>query len=75
MRYTQRYDGEWFDIAFEPGHRVKCCDCGLVHNVDFRVEGDEVQIRLEKNNRSTGQVRRWIKYHQPTQLDLFPITD
>lgn len=59
------------------GYRLGCCDCGLVHDIDFRVvkvvnrhcngikEGEvlssrdyQVEFRVRRNERSTGQVRR-----------------
>lgn len=43
------------------GYKFCCCDCGLVHDMDFRIEGNRVQFRAARNNRSTGQVRR----HRP----------
>lgn len=46
-------------------YKMCCCDCGLVHNVDFRIiddgDGDQVQFRVSRNNRSTAQVRRHMK--------------
>lgn len=43
------------------GYKLCCCDCGLVHTMDFRVEDGQVQYRISRNNRSTGQVRRQMK--------------
>lgn len=40
------------------GYRMACCDCGLVHNLDFRIHKGRVQFKVERNNRSTGQMRR-----------------
>ena len=59
------------------GYRLGCCDCGLVHDMDFRVvkivkrhrhgvkEGEvlsskdyQVEFRVSRNERSTGQIRR-----------------
>ena len=59
------------------GYKMACCDCGLVHNVEFRVvrvkrhckDGGcivedlptnkyKVQVRMNRNERSTGQLRR-----------------
>lgn len=37
-------DGEWVTIAWK-GQREKCCDCGLVHVVDYRVEEGKLQFR------------------------------
>lgn len=45
------------------GYKISCCDCGLVHDMEFRVTGeyDRVEFRLRRNNRSTGQVRRYME--------------
>ena len=42
------------------GYKMSCCDCGLVHEMEFRVTSDydRVEFRVRRNNRSTGQVRR-----------------
>ena len=40
------------------GYKLACCDCGLVHDMDFRVRKGRAQFRVKRNNRSTGQVRR-----------------
>jgi len=45
----------------EQGYKMACCDCGLVHQMDFRIEDDRVQFRARRDARSTGQVRRWKK--------------
>ena len=39
---------------------MACCDCGLVHTIEFRVtdDGEAVQFRVRRNNRSTAQLRR-----------------
>jgi hypothetical protein len=59
MKYDQLQDGEWV----HPIKRYKlcCCDCGLVHNVDFRIKNRSVQFRVFRNNRSTAQIRRHRK--------------
>lgn len=33
---VQIYDDEWVTIAWK-GQREKCCGCGLIHRVDYRV--------------------------------------
>jgi hypothetical protein len=40
------------------GYKFLCCDCGLVHNMDFRIKNGHIQFRASRNQRSTGQVRR-----------------
>jgi len=47
-------------------YRMACCDCGLVHDIEFWVHrwpdgSDRVAMRVARNNRSTGQVRRGLK--------------
>lgn len=41
------------------GYRMACCDCGLVHRVDFRVVAGQVEFRIARDSRATGQLRRW----------------
>ena len=42
----------------EEGYKMACCDCGLVHTMDFRVEDGRAQFRARRNNRSTALMRR-----------------
>jgi hypothetical protein len=42
-----------------PGYRMACCDCGLVHDVELRVDAaGRPNFRARRNMRSTGQLRR-----------------
>jgi uncharacterized Zn finger protein len=51
-------DGEWHE-PIHRGYKMACCDCGLVHNVDFKIRaGRQVQMRVSRNNRSTAMIRR-----------------
>lgn len=36
MVFTQVYDGEWVQ-PIRKGYKVKCCDCGLVHTLNFKL--------------------------------------
>lgn len=36
MRFKKEKDGEWVQPKMR-GYLMKCCDCGLVHKIDFRV--------------------------------------
>ena len=42
------------------GYKITCCDCGLVHQTEFRVTDDytRVEFRVRRDNRATGQIRR-----------------
>ena len=49
--------------------RLMCCDCGLVHNVRILSQSpllsayteNDVVVIFKRNNRSTGQRRRYMK--------------
>ena len=56
-RYTQRTDGEWID-AEAPTHKIRCCDCGLVHVFTFRIVNGRVQFAAVRDHRATAQSRR-----------------
>lgn len=34
-KYYKPDDGEWI-VPVASGYKLRCCDCGLVHTVDFR---------------------------------------
>lgn len=38
-----------------------CCDCGLIHKLEFRVRKHRVEFRGDRDNRATGQYRRFHK--------------
>ena len=56
-RYPSVQAGEWVQPV-EEGYKMACCDCGLVHKMDFRIEGGRVQLRAFRDKRATAQVRR-----------------
>ena len=40
------------------GYLMACCDCGLVHRMDFRVVDGRVQFRAQRAPRLPAQRRR-----------------
>ena len=60
MAYDKLEAGKWIKPVHK-GWKMKCCDCGLVHRVDFRRKGHDIEIRFFRDNRATGQVRRHMK--------------
>lgn len=45
----------------KPSHRrfkLACCDCGLIHNLSFRVRDGHVEMKIERNERATSAMRR-----------------
>ena len=57
MRYIQAIDGEWIRPKMR-GYRMRCCDCSLVHVVDFRIVGMKVEMRPRRDKLKTAASRR-----------------
>lgn len=60
MKYDKPEAGEWVQ-PIRKGYKMACCDCGLVHVLDFRVHRGRVQFRVFRNNRATAAIRRHMK--------------
>lgn len=62
MKYKQHpVDDEGWTGWIYPrmdGYRMGCCDCGLVHELQFMIVDDGVAFRARRNNRSTAAKRR-----------------
>ena len=41
------------------GYKMACCDCYLVHQLDFRIHKNRVQMRIRRDSRATAQLRRF----------------
>lgn len=61
-QYFAGQDGwcEWVQPIAD-GYKMSCCDCDLVHEMQFRIEGEHVQFRARRHNRATAQKRRHAK--------------
>ena len=62
--YERPSSGEWFEPRLR-GYRLMCCDCGLVHRVDFRIYRGQIQMRAVRHPGATAVARRntpvWIR--------------
>lgn len=55
-------DGEWWRVPAK-GHMNACCDCGLVHVIDYRIAEDGVfEIRFRRDGRATTDERKRKKH-------------
>lgn len=45
VKYEQLHDGEWVTPIMR-GYRIKCCDCGLVHVLNFKVKSTGKRTRV-----------------------------
>lgn len=61
MRYKQQYSGDLVRPVMK-GYKMRCCECGLVHVLDFFVvrwgRGHKVTFRARRDNRATAAIRR-----------------
>lgn len=55
MKYEQVKDGQWVQ-PIRRGYRMKCCDCGLVHILNFRLvkttRGNFIQFQAFRAGKS-----------------------
>lgn len=61
-RYTDGKSGEWVQ-PIRKGYKLACCDCGLVHTMDFRIHNGRIQMRAERDNRATANMRRGAEHY------------
>lgn len=59
--YVEAADGKWYSQPMID--RIACCDCGLVHDVEYRVSSGflgvpALEVKATRNARATAQVRR-----------------
>ena len=59
--YGEIKNGMPFDVYKSQCLNFACCDCGLVHNVQFKNKRMSTEITMFRDNRRTGQKRRWKK--------------
>ena len=56
--YPDVRNGQWVR-PIRRGYKSACCDCELVHRMDFRLNHGHIEFRLYRDQRATGQLRRW----------------
>ncbi len=58
-RYPDIGEG-WVPVP-KRGFRLKCCDCSLIHTIDFRINSrGQVEIRVDRHERATKAARRGL---------------
>lgn len=59
-RFPKQKDGAWVQPVMR-GYLLGCCDCGLVHKLDFRIAGVRklrVQFRASRHIGQTKALRK-----------------
>jgi len=61
-KYSKIQSNQWVTPKTR-WYKIACCDCGLVHLFQFRVEhkGSKhiIKFKAWRDERATGQIRRW----------------
>ena len=56
--YHQVTDGEWTGVVLRGG-REQCCDCGLVHRINYRInKNGRIEFQVFRDARATAAVRK-----------------
>jgi hypothetical protein len=53
--------GEWTRPRMR-NFREQCCDCGLIHRLDFRIVHGRIEFRTRRDDRATAAARRTFKF-------------
>jgi hypothetical protein len=59
-KYDQVHDGEWIRPT-KRDYRERCCDCGLVHKITYRIRDGRVEFKAVRDKRATAASRRPFK--------------
>ena len=59
VKYTTIKDGEGIEVGDGEITKIRCCDCGLVHEVGVAIEDNGmIGLAFKRDNRATAQIRR-----------------
>jgi hypothetical protein len=64
IRRVYETESGGFTVWIQPierGYLMACCDCGLVHEMDFRVDRGRAQFRARRRNGYTKRQRAKTK--------------
>lgn len=55
-------DGEWLVVP-RKGFKEQCCDCGLVHRLNFRINKQgRIEIQVYRDERATAGARKAFNF-------------
>jgi hypothetical protein len=64
MSYYHITNGEWITVP-KRGFKEQCCDCGLVHRLNFRTNAKgQLEIQTFRDERATSAVRRAFRFEK-----------
>lgn len=56
MNYIQVVEEKWYHFTRKDG--LICCDCSLVHDLQFKIKDDKIYIKFKVNDKETALRRR-----------------
>jgi len=60
--YYHVTDGEWVEVPMRD-HKDQCCDCGLVHRLNFRINAKgRIEVQAFRDARATNGARRHFAF-------------
>lgn len=60
--YYHVQDGEWITVK-KRGYKEQCCDCGLIHTMNFRVNAKgQIEVQSFRDGRATAGARVGFKF-------------
>ena len=57
IKREQIYTNKWRKISWS-NYLLGCCDCNLIHSLDFRVIGQELQMKVKLCPKLTKEARK-----------------
>ena len=57
IKFVDAQSNKWIQPV-RKRYLMMCCDCGLVHELDFRIDKKHIQFRARRNERVTKVARR-----------------
>lgn len=62
--YYHVTDGEWIIVQWR-GNKDQCCDCGLVHRVNYRVnDHKQLEVQVYRDYRATNGARKHFRFEK-----------
>jgi hypothetical protein len=68
MKYDQVKDGDWVRPK-RKGYKMMCCDCGLIHKINFRTTRGYIEFQATRDRGATASARRGKRRFQIKYLD------
>ena len=54
--YYHVTDGEWIQVP-KRGGKDQCCDCGLVHTINYKIIDGKIYTQVFRDPKATGGAR------------------